>query len=70
MPSCQDRKQSPIKANIYLKKKKKLSGFQDPAVTETQIYVKKSIHHNGRSLCFFMIILDPEYQANIMFLLG
>ena len=71
MPSCQNRKQSPIKANIY-KKKKNLSGLQVPAVTKTQIYVKNSIHHNGRSLCFSfsMTILDLDYQANLMFLLG
>ena len=70
MPSCQNRKQSPIKANIEKKKKKKNSvAFKSlPLLRHKPIL--KSIHHNGRSLCFsfFMTILD--YQANLMFLLG
>ena len=72
--------QIPVVLDAFMNKKKtvthkskhlfkKLSGFQVPAVTETQICVKESMHHNGRSLCFsfFMFILD--YQANLMFLL-
>ena len=52
------RKQSPIKSKYLLTKKLNVS--QVPTVTETQIYVKKSMHHNGRPLwfSFFMTILD------------